>query len=67
MKDRGLIKKGMRADIVLFDAEKVIDRATFAQPQTFSTGIRSTFVNGVKVWDGEKVTNNLPGEILRRH
>ncbi|HQZ98032.1 MAG TPA: D-aminoacylase [Pyrinomonadaceae bacterium] len=66
LKDRGLIKKGMIADLVLFDANTVIDKATFAEPQTFSTGIRATFVNGTKVWDGEKITNNTPGAILRR-
>ncbi len=65
LKDRGLIKKGMRADLVLFDADKVIDRATFAEPQVFSDGIRTVFVNGVRVWDGGKITNNLPGVILR--
>jgi len=65
LKDRGLIKKGMKADLVLFDAGKVIDRATFAEPQTFSTGIRVTFVNGRCVWDGNKITGETPGSILR--
>lgn len=66
LKDRGLIKKGMKADIVLFDADKVIDRATFADPQIFSEGIKKVFVNGVCVWDGVNVTNKFPGETLRR-
>ncbi len=66
IKDRGLIKKGMKADLVLFDANSVIDRATFAEPQNFSTGIKATFVNGVKVWDGDKITNATSGTILRR-
>jgi N-acyl-D-aspartate/D-glutamate deacylase len=66
LKDRGLIKKGMMADLVLFDANTVIDKATFAEPQTFSTGIRATFVNGNKVWDGEKATGILSGSILKR-
>ena len=66
LKDRGLIKKGMKADLVLFDANSVIDRATFAEPQNFSTGIKATFVNGVKVWDGDKITNATSGTILRR-
>ena len=65
LKDRGLIKKGMKADLVLFDADKVIDRATFAEPQTFSEGITSVFVNGIRVWDGGKITSNLSGQILR--
>ncbi len=66
LKDRGSIKKGMRADLVLFDPGTVIDRATFSEPQVFSTGIKGVFVNGVRVWDGEKVTGNLPGSILRK-
>lgn len=65
LKDRGLIKKGMRADLVLFDADKVIDRATFAEPQMFSEGITSVFVNGTRVWNDGKITNNLPGMMLR--
>jgi N-acyl-D-amino-acid deacylase len=66
LKDRGLIKKGMKADLVLFDAKIVTDGATFAEPQTLSTGIQAVLVNGVKVWDGTKVTNSMPGSILRR-
>ncbi len=67
LKDRGLIKKGMRADLVLFDANSVIDRATFAEPQNFSVGIRSVFVNGMRVWDGDKVTGAMPGELLKHN
>lgn len=67
LKDRGLIKKGMKADLVLFDPQTVIDNATFAEPQKLSLGIKSVFVNGVKVWDGEKVTSSLPGAILKRN
>ncbi len=66
LKDRGLIKKGMKADLVLFDKNSVIDRATFAEPQIFSDGIRTVFVNGVLVWENGKITGNLPGTILRR-
>ena len=64
--DRGLLKKGMKADLVLFDKDKVIDRATFAQPQILSEGIETVFVNGQKVWENGVVTGKLPGEILRR-
>ncbi len=66
IKDRGMIKKGMIADLVLFDANTVIDRATFAEPQNVSTGIRATFVNGVKVWDGTKTTGEMSGLTLKR-
>jgi len=66
LKDRGRIKKGMRADLVLFDSAKAIDKATFAEPQLLSDGIKIVFVNGVRVWENDKVTGNLPGAILRR-
>lgn len=66
LKDRGLIKKGLQADLVLFDPIAIIDNATFAEPQKLSTGVKSVFVSGTRVWDGEKVTGNLPGTILRR-
>ncbi len=66
LKDRGLIKKGMMADIVLFDANSVIDRATFGEPQTFSTGIKSVFVRGINVWNDGKISGLTPGVILRR-
>ncbi|HLA94336.1 MAG TPA: D-aminoacylase [Pyrinomonadaceae bacterium] len=65
LKDRGLIKKGMKADLVLFDAKTVTDRSTFAEPQTLSTGVNAVFVNGVKVWADGKVTGEFPGSILR--
>ncbi|MDQ3063674.1 MAG: D-aminoacylase [Acidobacteriota bacterium] len=66
LKGRGLIKKGMKADLVLFDKDRVIDRATFAQPQILSEGIEIVFVNGKKVWENGKATGNLPGNVLRR-
>lgn len=66
LKDRGLIKQGLAADLVLFDPKTVIDRATFAEPQLFSEGIKMVFVNGELVWDGKKTTGNLSGKILRR-
>ena len=65
LKDRGLVKAGYRADLVLFDPLTVIDRATFEQPQLISTGIKRVFVNGQEVWDGEKVTGKKPGWVLR--
>lgn len=65
LKDRGLIKKGMKADLVLFDPDKVLDNATFVEPQTLSTGINATYVNGVKVWNGISTTGALSGSTLR--
>lgn len=66
LKDRGLIRKGYAADLVLFDRASVIDNATFSDPQKLSSGIEITFVNGVSVWENGKTTGNLPGEILRK-
>lgn len=67
LKNRGLIKKGMKADLVLFDKDKVKDLATFTQPQNLSEGIEIVFVNGQKIWENGKTTGGLPGEILRKN
>ena len=66
LKDRGMIKKGMKADLVLFDPQTIIDNATFVAPQLTASGVKAVFVNGVKVWNGDSVTNATPGMILRR-
>ena len=65
LRDRGLLRPGMYADITVFDPEKVIDRATFDAPHQFSEGIVQVFVNGVPVVDQGKITGRLPGRILR--
>src|ERR1043166_9066560 len=65
LKDRGLIKPGYKADLVLFDAATVIDRSTFQQPQLISDGIKSVFVKGIVVWQDGKVTGNRPGSAIR--
>lgn len=66
LKDRGTIRKGMKADLVLFDPSAVIDRATFTEPQIISDGVIAVFVNGELVSENGKATGKLPGEILRR-
>lgn len=66
LKDRGMIKPGFKADIVLFDPLIVIDRATFPQPQLISEGIKRVFVNGVEVWRDNAATGHRPGQALRR-
>jgi len=65
LKDRGLIRKGMKADLVLFDPDKVIDRSTFKEPQLLSEGIIKVFVNGEMVWDQGKSTGKRPGRVIR--
>jgi N-acyl-D-amino-acid deacylase len=63
--DRGVLKAGMWADVVVFDAERIADKATFAQPNQLSVGMDYVLVNGVPVIAGGKATNALPGKILR--
>ena len=66
LKDRGLIRPGFKADIVLFDPLSVVDRATFQQPQLISEGVKRVFVNGVQIWRDGAATGNRPGRALRR-
>jgi N-acyl-D-amino-acid deacylase len=63
--DRGLIREGMAADLVLFDPAKVQDKATYAQPHQFSEGFDLVLVNGVPVADGGKLSGLKPGKVLR--
>jgi N-acyl-D-aspartate/D-glutamate deacylase len=64
--DRGLLAPGQMADVVVFDAEKVTDLATFEKPIQASVGIERVFVNGRCVWDGERTTGAVPGRVLER-
>lgn len=64
--DRGTLRPGAYADLVLFDPARVRDRATFQQPQLISEGVERVFVNGVEVWSGGKATGARPGRALRR-
>ncbi len=63
--DRGLVRPGMRADLVLFDPDAVEDRATFEEPERYPSGIPWVFVNGVAVIREGEPTGALPGEVLR--
>ncbi len=63
--DRGVLKKGMCADIVIFDPETIGDLATFDKPNQLSEGMAYVLVNGVPVIDNGKATNTLPGRVLR--
>jgi len=64
--DRGLIRKGMKADLVIFDPKRVADRSTFKEPQLLSEGIERVFVNGEPVWESGKTTGLLPGQAIRK-
>lgn len=63
--DRGVLKRGMYADVVVFDPATVRDEATFTDPQRTATGIRWVFVNGVAVVDDGRLTGATPGRALR--
>lgn len=63
--DRGVLKAGMWADVVVFDPATVRDRATFDNPNQLSEGMDYVLVNGVPVIDQGKMTGNLPGKVLR--
>lgn len=65
LNDRGLIRRGYKADLVLFDPNQIIDRATFPQPQLTAEGVKRVFVNGVEVWADGRVTGTFPGAALR--
>jgi len=63
--DRGVLKAGMWADVVIFDLATVRDRATFDNPNQLSEGMEYVLVNGVPVIDQGKMTGALPGKVLR--
>jgi N-acyl-D-amino-acid deacylase len=67
LSDRGLIREGMKADLVILDPRRVIDRSTFKEPQLVSEGVERVFVNGEPVWERGRVTGRLPGVVLRKN
>jgi len=64
--DRGLIKTGLAADLVIFDPATVADRATFTDPFQYPVGIDTVIVNGRVVLDEGKHTGERPGVVIRR-
>src|SRR5437899_5419146 len=67
LRDRGMLREGMAADLVLFDPARVQDKSTFAQPHQYSQGFDFVLVNGQIVVDGGKLTAARPGQTLRHN
>jgi len=67
LRDRGLIREGLEADLVVFDIKRIRDAATAAEPHQYSEGIDYVLVGGNFVVEDGKLTGALPGKVLRPH
>lgn len=67
LRDRGLVREGMAADLVVFDEQTVEDRATFSAPHRYAEGFEFVIVNGSVVFEGGKMTGARPGAALRHN
>jgi N-acyl-D-aspartate/D-glutamate deacylase len=65
LRDRGLLREGMAADVVIFDPATVTDHATFEQPHQLSTGVRDVWVNGTRVVAAGTHTGATPGRFVK--
>ena len=63
--DRGRIKEGLRADLVLLNPRRFIDNATYEYPNRYPEGVESVFVAGQAVWANGAPTGALPGGVVR--
>ena len=66
LRDRGELKAGAFADIVVFDEAEFSETATYAQPHQFATGVRQVIVNGAVSFDGGRFTGERRGRFLAR-
>jgi N-acyl-D-aspartate/D-glutamate deacylase len=67
LSDRGILRAGMRADVVVFDPKTIRDVSTYEDPHRYSEGISNVIVNGTAVLRDGSITGALPGRILRHH
>jgi N-acyl-D-amino-acid deacylase len=63
--DRGVLRPGMKADVIVFDAEKIRDVSTYEDPHHFSEGVIDVIINGKAVLQDGTMTSTLPGRVLR--
>ncbi|GAC1514923.1 MAG: D-aminoacylase [Gemmatimonadaceae bacterium] len=66
LRDRGVLRAGSAADVVVFDAARIADPATFTQPHRYATGIDVVLVNGIAAVDSGRYTDSRAGRVLRR-
>ena len=66
LEDRGFLREGYKADLVVFDLERLRDRATVLEPDLYSEGVDYVMVNGAFTVDGGSFTDALPGEVILR-
>jgi N-acyl-D-amino-acid deacylase len=67
LKGRGVIQDGASADIVIFDADRIIDKASFAEPFQYAEGVETVIINGVPVWhEGRYRLDAAAGQVIRR-
>jgi N-acyl-D-aspartate/D-glutamate deacylase len=64
-KDRGMIKEGYAADIVIFDLEDIEDKATFVNPHQYPEGIEQVIIGGKYMVKDGQLTENLPGRVIK--
>jgi N-acyl-D-aspartate/D-glutamate deacylase len=62
--DRGLLRPGMKADLAIFDPDKIADKSTFEKPHQYSVGVRDVMVNGKFSLRDGTVTSDRPGRVL---
>jgi dihydroorotase/N-acyl-D-amino-acid deacylase len=63
--DRGVLKAGLWADVVVFDPQTITDRSTFSAPNQLAEGMKWVLINGVPVVANGAPTRALPGQVLR--
>ena len=67
IRDRGILREGVWADVVVFDPERIRDAATFFQPHQYTEGVDYVLVNGEFVVDSGRITGKLAGKVLTRN